>query len=184
MDRSQHGTSGSGPSTEGGREPSAVEIERVYDALRSIARRERGRTPSRTLDTTVLVHEAWLKLGDDQAWNDEPHCLGTYAMAIRQVLIDYIRNRCAAKRTPDVAFERFHIDQLGERSAEELLEMDHALNRLEQLEPRLARLVELRFFAGLSSREAAEQLGISERTATRDWTRARAFLQVARDVAD
>ncbi len=166
------------------RQPSAIELETVYDALRSIARRERGRNPSRTLNTTVLVHEAWLKLGGDRDWNDTRQCLGTYAMAIRQVLVDYIRNRTAAKRTPDPDFEQFQIEQLGARTADELLEIDRALDRLESLEPRLARLVELRFFVGLSVPEAAESLGVSERTATRDWQRARAFLQAVRDEND
>ncbi|MBY6205920.1 ECF-type sigma factor [Halomonas denitrificans] len=171
----------SDPPAGAGRHPSAIELETVYEALRSIARRERGRNPSRTLNTTVLVHEAWLKLGGDRAWNDTRQCLGTYAMAIRQVLVDYIRNRTAAKRTPDPDFEHFHLEQLGTRTAEELLEIDRALDRLESLDPRLARLVELRFFAGLSVPEAAASLGVSERTATRDWQRARAFLQAVRD---
>lgn len=170
--------------TERGREPSSDDIERVYGALRAIARRERLRNPSRTLDTTVLIHEAWLKLGGRQQWADDHHCLASYAIAIRQVLIDYIRHRCADKRTPNDGYVRFHFEQLGEHSAEELLEIDRALERLERLEPRLARLVELRFFAGLSGREAAEQLDISERTATRDWQRARAFLQMARHESD
>jgi len=161
-----------------------IELETVYDALRSIARRERGRNPSRTLNTTVLVHEAWLKLGGDRDWNDTRQCLGTYAMAIRQVLVDYIRNRTAAKRTPDPDFEHFHLEQLGARTADELLEIDRALDRLEALDPRLARLVELRFFVGLSVPEAAVSLGVSERTATRDWQRARAFLQAVRDEQD
>ncbi len=182
-DRSSEAVPGSdsAASTAARRSPSAIELETVYDALRTIARRERGRNPSRTLNTTVLVHEAWLKLGGDRDWNDTRQCLGTYAMAIRQVLVDYIRNRTAAKRTPDPDFEHFQIEQLGARTADELLEIDRALDRLEALEPRLARLVELRFFVGLSVSEAAASLDISERTATRDWQRARAFLQVVRD---
>ncbi|MEN1728250.1 MAG: ECF-type sigma factor [Pseudomonadota bacterium] len=184
MARNPDGTTAAVPDTDRGREPVPIAIDRVYEALRAIARRERGRNPSRTLNTTVLIHEAWLKLGEDQQWSSERHCLASYAMAIRQVLIDYIRNRCAAKRTPDPGFERFQIEQLGERSAEDLLEIDRALDDLEALEPRLARLVELRFFAGLSLREVAEQLTVSERTATRDWQRARAFPQINRHGPD
>jgi hypothetical protein len=82
------------------------EIEYVYDTLRAIARRERGRNPSLTLNTTALVHEAWLKLGKDQKFDGERHCLGSYAMAIRQVLVDYIRAQTAAKRTPDDDYQR------------------------------------------------------------------------------
>jgi RNA polymerase sigma factor (TIGR02999 family) len=160
-------------------QPSALELESVYDALRAIARRERGRNPSRTLNTTVLVHEAWLKLRGQRDWNDTQHCLATYAVAIRQVLVDYIRNRTASKRTPDPDFERFQIEQMGERTAEELLDIDRALDRLETLEPRLVRLVELRFFLGLNVPDAAAELGVSERTALRDWSRARAFLQAS-----
>ena len=96
------------------------------------------------------------------------------------MLVDYIRHRCADKRTNNPDFQRFYIQQLGERSAEEMLELDLALTQLEAVDPRLVRLVELRFFLGLSGAEAAGQLNISERTATRDWRRARAFLQVSR----
>lgn len=165
-------------------QPSEREIENVYDALRAIARRERGRNPSLTLNTTVLVHEAWLKLGKSQDFDSERHCLGSYAMAIRQVLVDYIRSRTAAKRTPDDDYQRVYIERLGERSLDEVLELDRALQRLERLEPRLVRLVELRFFAGLTVLETARQLDLSERTVKRDWQRARAFLQVADNAAD
>lgn len=160
------------------------EIEYVYDTLRAIARRERGRNSSLTLNTTALVHEAWLKLGRDQDFDGERHCLGSYAMAIRQVLVDYIRAQTAAKRTPDDDYQRVYIERLGERSLAEVLELDRALQRLERLEPRLVRLVELRFFAGLTVRETSRQLGVSERTVKRDWQRARAYLQVAEDAAD
>lgn len=159
--------------------PSEQMIETVYDTLRSIAHRERLRNPSYTLNTTVLVHEAWLKLGGQaQQWNDNRHCLGTYAMAIRQVLVDYVRSNLALKRTPTEAYQQFQIEALGEQTAEDLLIVDQALTRLERLEARLARIVELRFFVGLTVDEIAEHLGLSNRTVARDWNRARAFLQV------
>lgn len=159
--------------------PSEQMIETVYDTLRTIAHRERLRNPSHTLNTTVLVHEAWLKLGGPaQQWNNNHHCLGTYAMAIRQVLVDYVRSNMALKRTPTEAYQQFQIEALGEQTAEDLLTVDQALNRLERLEARLARIVELRFFVGLTVDEIAEHLGLSKRTIARDWNRARAFLQV------
>ncbi|MEX2497504.1 MAG: ECF-type sigma factor [Wenzhouxiangellaceae bacterium] len=153
-------------------------LEPVYQALRQIARRERARNPSNTLNTTVLVHEAWLKLEQGQRdYADLKHEKATYALAIRQILVDYARGRASAKRTPSDEYEQFQIGQQQPRTADEILAMDQALTRLEQVDERLARLVELRFFVGLSTDDAADVLDISRRTAARDWQRARAFLK-------
>lgn len=113
----------------GGRDsrPDDRQLETGYQTLRSIAHRERRRNPSRTLNTTVLIHEAWLKPVGDREFNDTRQCLGTYAIAIRQVLVDHIRNPTALKRSPDSDFERFQIEQSGECTADELLEVDRAL---------------------------------------------------------
>ncbi|MEM7053751.1 MAG: ECF-type sigma factor [Pseudomonadota bacterium] len=158
--------------------PSSQMVEAVYNTLRTIARRERKRNPSKTLNTTLLVHEAWIKLGaEQQQWNNERHCLATYALAIRQVLVDYVRSSLSKKRSPNEDFQNFQIDALGQRTGEELLAIDQALNQLQQLDPRLAKLVELRFFIGLSNSEIADYLGVSVRTVVRDWNRARSFLQ-------
>jgi RNA polymerase sigma factor (TIGR02999 family) len=158
----------------------AVSFEEIYDQLRGIARRERRRNPSQTLDTTVLVHEAWLKLEKGRTRiSGERQRLATYALAIRQLLVDYARARASAKRTPNEGYTAFVLEQAGERSADELLAIDEALRQLEDVDPRLVRLVELRFFTGLTLDESADALDISRRTAVRDWSRARAFLQAS-----
>ncbi len=154
------------------------ELQRIYQALRSIARRERSRNPSSTLNTTVLVHEAWLKLEQGQCdFNDARHRKASYALAVRQILVDCARARASQKRSANADYEQFQIGQQTPRTADEILAIDHALTGLERLDPRLARLVELRFFIGLSLDAAARCLGVSTRTAARDWQRARAFLQ-------
>lgn len=157
-------------------EPPSLEV--VYNTLRSIARRERSRNPSGTINTTVLVHEAWLKLEQGRReWNDARHYRATYAIAIRRILVDHARARSTLKRTQGEDFLLFENDRCQSGTAEEIMAVDHALSELERLDERLARLVELRFFVGLTIEEAGESLGISARTAARDWKRARAFLQ-------
>lgn len=150
----------------------------LYSELRTIARRERRRNPSGTVNTTALVHEAWMKLSSrDQLWHNHQHYLATAAMAMRQILVDYARYRHAGKRTaPEPDLDLFSNKQASV-TADEILAIDQALNRLEQVDGRLCRLVELRFFAGLSMAEAAGCLDISTRTAARDWNKARAYLQ-------
>ncbi|MDT8437523.1 MAG: ECF-type sigma factor [Wenzhouxiangellaceae bacterium] len=153
-------------------------LERVYQSLRGIARRERARNPSQTLNTTVLVHEAWLKL--EQSRTDlasDNHLMATFALAARQILVDYARRRAAVKRTHSEDYEAFELGDRQTRTIEDILAMEQALEQLEALDDRLARLVELRFFVGCTLEEAADCLDISHRTATRDWTRARAFLK-------
>lgn len=151
----------------------------VYDDLRRIARRHRRRG-GKTLDTTSLVHESYLKMVDQSqvAWQDRAHFLAVSARAMRQVIISYARRRNAAKRgggDEPITLEegRIAVDQQAER----LLSLDHALSRLAETHERLARIVECRFFAGLSEEETAAALDISLRTAQRDWMRARAWLK-------
>jgi RNA polymerase sigma factor (TIGR02999 family) len=156
-------------------------VPMVYDDLRRIARRQlrRGR-PGHTLDTTGLVHEAYLKLVDPAQvdWQDRGHFLAVSARAMRQVIIGYARKRSAEKRgggerpvTLDEA--QSAIDD----QADKLLALDRALERLGERDERLARVVECRFFAGLSEEETAQAVGVSLRTAQRDWMRARAWLK-------
>lgn len=172
---SEHPVSGQHDTREGRQPPS---LEAVYDTLRGIARRERSRNPSGTINTTVLVHEAWLKLEQDRGeWNDARHCRATYAMAIRRILVDHARARAALKRTQNDDFLVFENERCHSGTAEEIMAVDHALSELERVDERLVRLVELRFFVGLTNDEASESLGVSARTAARDWKRARAFLQ-------
>ena len=154
----------------------------VYDDLRRIARRQLGRgNPDRVLDTTSLVHESYLKMVDQKRvdWQDRGHFLACASRAMRQVVITYARRRNATKRgggnvqTTLDADRHIAIDQ----QAEWLVALDEALSRLDQWNPRLARVVECRFFAGLSEEETATALNVSLRTAQRDWMKARAWLQ-------
>ncbi len=157
----------------------------VYDDLRRIARRQLGRkgNPDRVLDTTGLVHESYLKLVDGGRvdWQDRGHFLGVAARAMRQVVIGYARRQGAAKR--GAGSQQTTLDEgmiaIGaiDGQAEWLLALDAALTRLGEKNPRLAQVVECRFFAGLSEEETASALGVSLRTAQRDWMRARAWLQ-------
>jgi len=156
-------------------------VPMVYQDLRRLARNQLRRDHAGwTLQTTGLVHEAWLRLVDaDQVdWQDRGHFLGVAARAMRQVVIEYARRRSAEKRGGGV-----RAATLDERvipiddHAEWLLDLNEALERLAAHRERLARVVECRFFAGLSNEETAEALGSSVRTVKRDWTFARSWLQ-------
>ncbi|HVS63891.1 MAG TPA: sigma-70 family RNA polymerase sigma factor [Thermoanaerobaculia bacterium] len=155
----------------------------VYDRLRRIARGQlgrRGRGRGHTLDTTSLVHEAYMELVDETgvAWKDRSHFFAIGARAMRRILVDYARERTAQKRgggKPDLTLEpELHG---VEQQAEQVLAVDRALESLAGFNERLARLVECRYFAGMTEEETAEALDISLRTVQRDWTRARAWLQ-------
>lgn len=153
----------------------------VYDDLRRVARRQlaRGR-PDGVLDTTGLVHEVYLKLlGQAEiAGEDRAHFLNIAARAMRQVIIGFARKRSSAKRGGGAVATTLDDGHLAiEAQAERLLMIDQALGRLAAKGPRLARVVECRFFAGLSEEETAEALGVSVRTAQREWLRARAWLR-------
>jgi len=152
----------------------------LYSTLRHIARRERRRNPSDTMNTTVVVNEAWLKLKQSSTqWQDEQHYLATAALAMRQLLVDYARRSAAVKRTRVDDCPLFDNDCELHKTSSSILALDQALQQLEQLEPRLTRLVEMRFFAGLTLPDSARCLGISARTASREWSKARAFIRTA-----
>lgn len=157
-------------------------VPMVYDELRRIAHGHlRRQRPGGTLDTTGLVHEAYLKLAEQTALDvrDRGHFLAISARAMRQVLIDFARARTAGKRGGPQAQRVTLEDDLAavESQAERLLDVDRALERLRAHSERLARVVECRYFAGFSEEETAEALGASLRTAQREWLRARAWLQ-------
>jgi RNA polymerase sigma factor (TIGR02999 family) len=161
-------------------DPAALErlFEMVYDRLRRIARGKLGHERD-VLDTTALVHEAFLKLVDRERieWNDRVHFFSVASRAMRQVVIDAARTRRRAKRGGGmVAIELRESQVHFPARSIDLLDLDRALDRLAELDPRLGRLVELRFFGGLSEQEAAEALGVSDRTLRRDWIKARAVL--------
>jgi RNA polymerase sigma factor (TIGR02999 family) len=163
----------------------------VYEELRRIAHRQlRAEVPGHTLSTTGLVHEAYLKLADQTRteWVDRTHFLAVAGQAMRRILVDYARRHRRARRggphrraVPlDVLDDPLASDWLqaqmpGER-ADQLLGLDEALDRLGALNPRLARVVEYRFFAGLTEKETAEALGVSQRTVAREWMMARGWL--------
>lgn len=155
----------------------------VYDDLRRLARAQlRRAAPGQTLDTTALVHEAYLKLVDQTRvhWNDRGHFLAVSATAMRQILVDYARGRARQKRGGGADHTPLDEGQISaSREAERMLELDLALQKLAELDPRLVRVVECRYFAGLSEEETADALGVSLRTAQRDWLRARAWLREA-----
>lgn len=151
----------------------------VYDELRRSARRQRALGGSDTVSTTALVHETYLKLAGSggELGRSRQHFFNVAARAMRQVLVDYARRRAAVKRGGGLGALALDEARVGVyRQAEEIIAVHQALERLEELEPRLARVVELRFFAGLSVEEVADLLGVTDRTVKRDWRRARAFL--------
>jgi RNA polymerase sigma factor (TIGR02999 family) len=151
----------------------------VYNELRRLAsaylRRER---PGQTLQPTALVHEAYLRLaGAGQPWTDERHFVGIAARSMRQILVDRARAKGAQKRW--AALDRVSLrESLCQAQAEEAMlpALDEALDRLEAVDPEQARIVELRFFAGLSVEDAAAAMGMSPATLKRRWTLARAWL--------
>jgi RNA polymerase sigma factor (TIGR02999 family) len=156
-------------------------LEAVYSELKSTAHRELARFRGfETLDTTAVVHEVFLRLlsGERLEFENRIHLMAVAAVAIRRLLIDRARERSAAKRGGGL--RAVGLDEAGEvaadRASEQLLAVEAALCRLAALDPRLAQVVELRFFGGLTEPEVAAALTVSERTARRDWTKARAFL--------
>lgn len=153
----------------------------VYEELRRIAhaqmRRER---PGQTLDATALVHEAWLRLGSGAAAaGDRTHFLGIAARLMRQILVERARARHAAKRggvqVQVTLNETILVDEAA-TTAIDLIALDRALDELTRVDAQQARVVELRYFGGLSVEETAEALKISPATVKRDWTVARAWL--------
>ena len=146
---------------------------RIYADLRAIARARLRNERADTLGTTALVHEAWLAMGrQDQArFQGRRHYYAYAAKAMRHVLVDRARRRAAGKRQAD-----FHGLPMEHEDPLQLIAIDQALERLTTLNPRLARVVELRLFAGLSSREAGAAMQTTERTVERDWIKARALL--------
>ncbi|MBV8805959.1 MAG: sigma-70 family RNA polymerase sigma factor [Sinobacteraceae bacterium] len=165
-----------------------------YDEVRRIASRQRRTVQAgQTLQTTALIHEAYLKLCVAGDFSDHAHFLRAAALAMRHVLISYARYRTAGKRGGGVAMLPLNEEgalegvetapEVDVSADNELLDVNEALGRLAALSPRLAQIVECRFFAGYSDRETAEALGLADRTVRRDWVKARAWLrrELARD---
>lgn len=154
-------------------------FEASYDELRRLARRQlRSLRPGETLATTALVNEAFLKLvRRPVGWQDKTHFFALAARAMRQILVDYARERGAQKRGGDR--RRTTLDDAAisvETIADEMIAIDRALTRLEAVDEWLARLVEWRFFGGMTEEDIARAENITSRTVRRDWQKARAFL--------
>jgi RNA polymerase sigma factor (TIGR02999 family) len=163
-------------------DPKAAEclLPLVYDELRKLAaQRLAHEKPGQTLQSTALVHEAYLRMvGRDEArsWNSRSHFFAAAAQAMRRILVENARRKSARKR--GVGLERKPLDEVAApQPDDELLALDEALQALAETDPVKARLVELRYFAGLTGEQAAEVLGISPATADRHWAFAKAWLR-------
>ncbi len=157
----------------------------LYDELREIAHRHRRLAGTdASVATTTLVHEAYLKLVDQSRaqWNDRAHFLALAAVAMRHILIDRARARMTVKRSGTQDVITLDSDSVAtEERPGALLQIDEALDRLAEIDERLARVVQYRFFGGLTHEEIATALGITVRTVERDWAKARVLL---RDLLD
>ena len=154
----------------------------VYDELRAIAHRQvAAHARGSTVETTALVHEAYLKLADQTgaAWRDRAHFFAVAAVAMRHILVDRARARASLKRGGDVRPVTLEDGAVAAAvdHADALLELDEALGRLAAIDPRLAHIVECRFFGGMREEEIAAALGVTTRTVQRDWAKARTLLR-------
>lgn len=151
----------------------------LYEELRGIARREHYRAGSpQTLQATALIGEAYIKLQKRAGWESQSHFLGCASTAIRHILIDAARARMTAKRgSGELDFTR-SLDSLAAAISEDgdVVRLGDALKLLGEMDPNLAQVVDCRFFAGLSEKETAQVLGVSDRTVRRWWTQARAWI--------
>jgi RNA polymerase sigma factor (TIGR02999 family) len=152
----------------------------LYEDVRRVARRERrAKGGGETLQTTALIHEAYLKLRNSPGYNDRSHFLGAAALAMRHVLVNYARDCVTAKRgSGAVVLPLDAAMEVGTPPSEQaLLDVNEAVARLSKLNPRLAQVVNCRFFAGYGEEETAQALGLTDRTVRRDWAKARAWLR-------
>jgi len=153
---------------------------RVYQELRRLAHHHmQNERPGRTLQTTALVHEAFLRLVDltNMRWQDRAHFFAMSATIMRRILVEQARARGTLKRggnLPRISLDE--IPDLNSNQGSQMLEVDDALRRMAEMDPRKARVIELRFFGGLSVEEAAEVLKISPQSVMRDWRIAKAWL--------
>lgn len=156
----------------------------VYEQLRRMARRQlSAEADGHTLTATALVHEAWLKLVDQTQteWQDRTHFFAIASLAMRRILVDFARRHRAIRRggvdgTPPAPISLDSVELSVAERADALIALDEALERLAEVDPRLARVVECRFFAGLTEEETAEALNVSRRTVAREWALARGWL--------
>ena len=150
----------------------------VYKELRRLAHYYlRSERPDHTLQSTELVHEAYMRLvGSDPALQNRAHFIAVASRLMRQILVDYARNRSATKRDGGCRILIEDMDAVASGGDAELIALDNALNDLSRVDERQAKIVEMKFFGGLSAPEIAEALGISKATVDRDWATARVWL--------
>jgi RNA polymerase sigma-70 factor (ECF subfamily) len=167
----------------GDREAAEQALPQVYDELRRIASKQlRREREGHTLQATAIVHEAYMRLvaQTGMEWSSRAHFFAFSAHLTRRILVDYARRRNRAKRGGlSEQITLIEAAGLAPEKNPDLIDLDEALSGLEKVDPRKAAVVELRFFAGLTLKEIAEQLGISPETVTREWRRARAWLHSA-----
>ena len=153
----------------------------IYGELRGLARYYlRQERPCHTLQPSDLVNEAFLRLVNEKDidWQNRAHFFGIAAVRMRHILVEHARGRCAAKRGGgEYLLSLSKVDRVAEERDVNLLALDDALSRLEALDPQKSRIVEMRYFAGLTIEETAEALRISPATVKRDWSMARAWLR-------
>jgi RNA polymerase sigma factor (TIGR02999 family) len=166
-------------------DPAAAEqlLPLIYEELRRLAAAKLGHEkPGQTLQATALVHEAYLRLVDvekAQHWNGRGHFFAAAAEAMRRILVDSARRKAGEKRGGNLERVELNEGQLAAAGRSiDLIALDEALERLAERDPRKAELVKLRFFAGLSIRQAADALGISDSTADADWAYAKSWLRL------
>lgn len=155
-------------------------VDLVYDDLRLIAHRHLRRAEADSmLDTTALVHEAYLRLDGvgGGTWKSRGHFFAFCSQAMRHVLVDYARRRSAAKRPQSRQQVQIETAELGGDFGPDLITLDQVLEQLAEIDPRQARIVELRYFAGLSLEDTASTLQLSKSTVIREWRMARAWLE-------
>lgn len=166
--------------TKGDRQAFDELLPLILGELRRLARHYMRNEPSgHTLQPTALINEAYLRLAgfDRMDWQSRSHFVGVAASVMRQILIDYARRRRAARRGGGEAAEELKEHFLSAQQSRELIALDDALAALAKMSPRQAKIVELRYFGGLSVEETAEALGLSPITVKRDWALARAWLR-------
>jgi len=152
----------------------------AYADLQSLARAQLARLrPGETLDTVALIHEAYLRMVDQSrvTWKDRAHFFAYSASVMRSVIVDHARRKSAAKRGSGIT--HLSLDEGAVASAEQpemILALDDALRQLSSIDPRLEKVVDCRFFGGMTESETASAVGVSERTIRRDWKRARGWL--------
>ena len=162
----------------------------VYDELRRIAGRYMKRErPEHTLQTTALVNEAYLRMVDQNGvdWQNRAHFFAVAASVMRHLLVDHARARGRVRRGADP--QQVSLDEaalISEQKGEEMLALDEALTKLGEIDPRKVKIVELRYFSGLSAKDTADALNVSEITVKREWLKAKAWLyrELTREMSD